>query len=208
MSNFIRKKKKMFREVKISGTKQFTVWSIVLIILVSGLQIDASKASNSRRGGHKTKPQPNADHVRLSYGNNAAAPSRTNTHTQHQTHANPPYPQQQHVQQSHVQQQAHAPVHSNPPYPVQRQPSAPELPTNANKPIGWNVGGGDAHQKQTVSNTNTAFQHPQGNPPPYSAYPQNHGAPPPYAANPGLNSHVPAGPPPPYAGVQSYPGKQ
>lgn len=182
------------------------IYTFAIVLLASNFNIDAAKTSSRRSGGKTKSHAPNADHVRLSYGSHATA-NRPQAHV-------PSYPSHQ---QTHVQQS-----HAAPPYPV--RPSAPELPRNnapintpASHPVGWNVGHSDAAHKQTVSNTNTAYQQPHGNPPPYSAYPQNtgqHGAPPPYSANPVPNPHVPAAAPPPYSSnghinqQQQYPAGQ
>lgn len=176
--------------------RSYAIWAFVLVLLLSDCQLEAAKnnrnrnthgsggrtPSNSRRG-----PE---EHYRLTHGESAA-------------------PKQTHVQQQHAPQPSY-PVQShsapNPPYPVQQQrPSAPDLPKSqdASKPIGWNVGHGDAHQKQTVSNTQS-YPHPQGNLPPYSQ-----GAPPPYSPHANV-PHVNAAPPP-YSSnagaVPSYPGE-
>ena len=197
---------------------------IAVLLLTNGIGIDAAKTSSRRTkvsSGRVSKPsvpkQPNHANVALSYApSHAAAPPKPAGPPSHS--ANPPYPVQ-HPQQ----QQAHVPQQSaNPPYPVNNnpRPSAPELPKDtgaaANKPIGWNVPNSDVQQKQTVSNVNSgyphpqpagsSYPHPQGNPPPYS--PGNAGPPPPYSPTSNVNP-APYAPPPPYspsAGVSQYPG--
>lgn len=173
--------------------------ALVVVVLISECQIEASKSSNHRKSNNhhgttgRTQPNtrhgPNLDHVRLTHGEAAA-------------------PKQSHIPQQHAPPPSHTAAYPHP--QPQPRPSAPELPSNAgtNKPIGWNVGHGDAQQKQTVSNTQSQ-PHPQGhNPSPYQPYGSN-AAPPPYSAS-GNVPHVNAAPPPytPNAGaVPNYPGE-
>lgn len=165
----------------ISWNKWCSVWTLAIILLSSGIHVDASKTKSRPRGagssssGRVNKPSPNQNHASLSY--------------------NP----------GDIQRQQARPVQSNPvpvqsapapvahPVPAQvgavpHQASAPALPNNnQNQPIGWNVG----EQRTSVNTVHSA-------PPPYSAGATNHGAPPPYQQ----------GPPPAYSPHQpQYPGK-
>lgn len=123
--------------------KSCTVWSLMLIILASNVNVEAAKAT--RRGGNKSKP--NYDAISLSYGGSRTGTNRQQPATQHQVHQT---------------QQAYQPK------PVAPAPSAPNLPNSGNnRPIGWNVpNSNSAVQQKTVSNTNTGFQ-PQPQPQPH-----------------------------------------
>lgn len=173
----------------------FTVWLLVLIILGSGIDIEASKSSRSRTN-HKsssTSKQANPDHVALSYGGVSHGNNR-NTH------------HQQSIPSKHVPQQQSAPA----PAPAA---SAPQLPDN--KPIGWHVPNSQNPQngpvqQKTISDTHSGYPSQHGPPPPYSPHQQpaaNYpGAPPPYSQNPPpYTGQNPVAQPPPYS---QYPHPQ
>lgn len=179
----------------ISWNKWCSVWTLAIILLSSGIHVDASKTKSRPRGaggvstGRVHKPSQNINHNPANPASLSYSPGDIQRHQARPVQSNPIPVQQARPVQS-------APVPVAPPVPAQvgavpHQASAPALPNNNhNQPIGWNVG----EQRTSVNSVHSA-------PPPYpGAGGTSHGAPPPYQQ----------GPPPAYSPHQpqsAYPGK-
>lgn len=161
---------------------------MVLILMVNGIQVDASKTKNNRQrsgsGSGSRVSSSSSQHGKYSPSSLSYSPGDIPRQHVPQQQAHPPsapvahpapYPvvQQQSRPVQSAPPVASAPVAAPPPLPMQHPANAPAQSQPGN--IGWNVG----EQRQSVNSVNSA-------PPPYPSgiIPNNpHAAPPPYAGN-------------------------
>lgn len=109
----------------LESRRSFTIWSVLLIILVNSVNIDAARTSSSHRSSSKARQKPNPDHYKLSYGSNThQQPAR-----QHQVH------QQQNAAPSAPQPEHKAPIGWNVPntQTQHHQPAPAPAPAQQNQ---------------------------------------------------------------------------